>query len=91
MILRFTAPGIVNYLSFNTENKKFTMSGRITAEYDKMRHFIPHVIHLEYEGDLWDMKEELEHNGYTETDESYIFYDGNDTCTEFVTDDLPFC
>ena len=91
MILRFTAPGIANYLSFNTENGKFTTSGRITADYDEIRHFMPHVIELQYEGDLWDMKEELKANGYEETNESYIFYDGNDTCTEFVTDDLPFC
>ena len=33
---------------------------------------------------------ELIYQGYKETDESYIFYDGNDTCTEWVTDDLPF-
>lgn len=89
MILRFRYG--TDHLSLNTENKKFTTSGRITAEYDERRHFMPHVIHLEFEGDLWDMKQELEYNGYTETDESYVFYDGNDTCTEFVTDDLPFC
>lgn len=88
MILRFTAGH--DYLSFNTENKRFTMSGRITGDYDEIRHFMPHVIQLEFVDELWDMKAELEANCYEETDESYLFYDGNDTCTEFVTDDLPF-
>lgn len=89
MILRFTAG--TSYLSFNTENKRFTTSQRITSEYDEVRHFMPHVNRMVGAFELGDLMNELIHQGYEETNESYVFYDGNDTCTEFVTDDLPFC
>lgn len=88
MILRFTAG--TSYLSFNTDNKKFTTSKRITSDYDEVRHFTPHVTRIVGIFELGDLMNELIYQGYKETDESYIFYDGNDICTEWVTDDLPF-
>lgn len=89
MILRFTASN--SYLALNTENHSFTISKRIVADYDEMRHFMPHVYRMIGAFDIGELMNELIHQGYTKTDESYVFYDGNDTCTEFVTDDLPFC
>lgn len=88
MILRFN--GQMDYVAFNTDNMRYTRSKHIVEDYDEIRHFMPHVVQLEYPGDIFDMIYELEANGYEETNESYLFYDGNDTCTEFVTDDLPF-
>lgn len=88
MILRFTAA--MDYLALNTVNKVYTMSKRIVTEYDEVRKFLPHVNELSFKSDLWNIKAELDMSGYMETEMSSIFYDGNDTCTEFVTDDLPF-
>lgn len=89
MILRFN--GQMDYVAFNTDNMRYTKSKRIVEDYDEIRHFMPHVVQLEYPGDIFDMIYELEANGYEETNESYLFYDGNNKCTEYVTDDLPFC
>ena len=86
MILRFTT--FTEHVAFNTDNGCYTTSADICSNHDK---FLPHEYELADKDDIYNLIRELKEDGYTETNEAVVFYNGETECTEFITDDLPFC